>query len=394
MANTTAAPSNASEPIFDAAALQTGARTFFLDAGAWLRTHWLEVLLAFAAGAILVAALHALRRLAGRLADRDVEGPAGWVSIIGRALVRTGNLFIVMLAVKLVVGYAGAPRQVESTVAFLWTVAAVFQGAVWAREIILGAIEHRTRSAHYAGEALLSAMGLIRVLVTFALFAIALVVVLDNLGVDVTGLVAGLGVGGIAIGLAAQGIFGDLFAALAIIFDRPFRRGDKVEYDQTVGTIEAIGLKSTRIRSFGGEMRVISNKQLLDKEIRNISDRDHVRVALTIRVPLDTPPEKLERLPALLTELTEAQGATVARAGFEAFSPSSLDYQLLFDLPGDDWPLAHATRDRLLVALLRRFDAEGIRLAHPTQLTYSAGPDGKLVLPYAPVQPVHEVGGP
>ncbi|RZI38408.1 mechanosensitive ion channel, partial [Herbaspirillum sp. HC18] len=135
------------------------------------------------------------------------------------------------------------------------TVASVFQAAIWARELILGTIEHRTQSEHYSGEALLSAMGLIRLLVTAVLFAIALVVVLDNLGVNVTGLVAGLGVGGIAIGLAAQGIFGDLFAALAIIFDRPFRRGDKISYGNTSGVIESIGLKSTRIRAFTGELR-------------------------------------------------------------------------------------------------------------------------------------------
>jgi small-conductance mechanosensitive channel len=387
-----AAAANPSDPIFDPVAFQAQTRTFLLDAGDWLRTHWLQILIAFAIGAALVLALHALRRFAGRLAERDPQGLGGWISIIGRALVKTGNFFILMLSIRLVVGFAGAPSQVDKTAGFLWTIAAVFQAAVWAREIILGAIEHRTQSAHYAGEALLSAMGLIRVLVTFALFAIALVVVLDNLGVNVTGLVAGLGVGGIAIGLAAQGIFGDLFAALAIIFDRPFRRGDKVQYDQTLGVIDAIGLKSTRIRSFGGEMRVISNKQLLDKEIQNISNRDHVRITLTIGVAYETPPDTLERLPAILHEVFESAGGTVARASFEAFGPSSLDFVVQFDVPGDDWPLAHATRDKAMVALMRRFAAEGISIPYPTQTTYTAGPDGKLVLPYAPVQPVHEVG--
>lgn len=388
--------SNAAAPIAplpDAETLQRQSASFFADAEAWLQNHWLEILIAFAVGAVIAVALHGLRRLAARLCTRN-EGAFGWGAVIGRAVVRTGNFFIIMLSAKLVTGYAGAPRQVAGTVDFLFTVAAVFQAAIWAREIILGAIEHRTRSEHYSGEALLSAMGLIRVLVTFALFAIALVVVLDNVGVNVTGLVAGLGVGGIAIGLAAQGIFGDLFAALAIIFDRPFRRGDKVQYDQTTGVIESIGLKSTRIRSFGGEMRVISNRQLLDKEIQNISNRDHVRVTLTIGVTYETPPDTLERLPAILTELVEAEKATVARAGFESFGASSLDHVLQFDVPGDDWPTAHATRDRLLVAILRRFAAEGIGIAYPTQLTYTAGPDGKLVMPYAPVQPVHETGEP
>jgi len=166
-----------------------------------------------AVGVVIVVALHGLRRLGERLCRRrDVSGVAetlvrrGWGAIVGRAIARTNNFFIVMLAAKLVAGYAGAPSQVSTTINFLWTVASVFQAAIWARELILGAIEHRTSSEHYSGEALLSAMGLIRLLVTVALFAVALVVVLDNLGVNVTGLIAGLGVGGIAIGLAAQGM--------------------------------------------------------------------------------------------------------------------------------------------------------------------------------------------
>ena len=199
---------------------------------------------------------------------------------------------------------------------------------------------------------------------------------------------AGLGVGGIAIGLAAQGIFADLFAALAIIFDRPFRRGDKVSYDTTTGVIEAIGLKSTRIRSFGGEMRVISNRQLLDKEIQNISNRDHVRVPFTIGVAYETPPDTLARIPAILTEIVEGEGAKVARAGFDSFGASSLDFALQFDVPGDDWPTAHATRDRIMVALIRRFAAEGIAIPYPTQTTFTAAPDGTLVMPYPSVQPV------
>jgi small-conductance mechanosensitive channel len=374
---------NAQEPLFDASGFATQTSGLFTASREWLQHHWLQILIAFAIGAIIVIVLHAARRLAGKLAVRDPEGRAGWGSIIGRALVKTSNFFIIMLAAKLVAGYAGAPSQVSSTVNFLWTIASVFQAAAWVREIALGAIEHRTQSAHYSGEALLSAMGLIRVLITFALFAIALVVVLDNLGVNVTGLVAGLGVGGIAIGLAAQGIFGDLFAALAIIFDRPFRRGDKVQYDQTVGVIESIGLKSTRIRSFGGEMRVISNRQLLDKEIQNISNRDHVRVTLTIGVAYETPPEKLEALPDLLKAVFEDAGGKVARASFETFGASSLDFIVQFDVPGDDWPTAHATRNKALVLLMRRFAEQGIVIPYPTQTTYTAAPDGTLVMPYA-----------
>jgi len=384
--NTTAT----SSPIFDSNGVQDQLTGLYTASEVWLHTHWLQILIALAVGVVIVVALHGLRRLGERLCRRrDVSGVAetlvrrGWGAIVGRAIARTNNFFIVMLAAKLVAGYAGAPSQVSTTINFLWTVASVFQAAIWARELILGAIEHRTSSEHYSGEALLSAMGLIRLLVTVALFAIALVVVLDNLGVNVTGLIAGLGVGGIAIGLAAQGIFGDLFAALAIIFDRPFRRGDKISYGTTNGVIESIGLKSTRIRAFTGELRVISNKQLLDKEIQNTSVRDHIRLAFTIGVTYETPPDTLARVPQIMREIVEGEGGKVARSSFETFGASSLDFVLQFDIPGDDWATAHPMRDRIMVSLIRRFAAEGIGIAYPTQTTYTAGPDGKLVMPYA-----------
>lgn len=366
------------------------AQALWNDSIAWLGGHWLQILVAAAVAALIVAALHLARRWGTKLCERSV-GPAGWGTILGRAVARTGNFFIVTTAAKLVAGYASPPQMLGKTIDFLFTLAAVFQAALWAREIILGAIEKRTETEGYQGEALLSALGLIRLLVTFALFAIALVVVLDNLGVNVTGLVAGLGVGGIAIGLAAQGIFADLFAALAIIFDKPFRRGDKIQYDQTIGVVEEIGLKSTRIRAFTGEERVIANKQLLDKEIQNISHRDHVRIQLMVGVAYETPPEKLEELPGMLTGIVETAGGEVARASFEAFGASSVDFALWFDIPGDDWPTAHKVRDRVIIAILRRFAAEGISIPFPTQTTYTADPSGKLILPYPEVQPVLRV---
>ncbi|HEX8485571.1 mechanosensitive ion channel family protein [Sphingomonas sp.] len=373
----------AKPPIFDATDLQvqtTGIVTASLD---WLRLHWLQILVAFAIGTVIVVALHGLRRLGARLCRNSDDAQTGWATVLGRAVLKTGNFFIVMLAAKLVAGYAGAPAQVASTIGFLFTVAAVFQAAVWAREIVLGAIEHRTSSEHYSGEALLSAMGLIRLLVTFALFAIALVVVLSNLGVNVTGLVAGLGVGGIAIGLAAQGIFADLFAALAIIFDRPFRRGDQISYDTASGQVEAIGLKSTRIRGIDGEERIISNKNLLDKEILNNTQRNHRRAKFVIGVTYQTPADVCTRIPDMLKEVVEQSGRIFIRAGFTGFGASSLDFEVQFDSDGADYASFYDGRTAVGIAILQRFNAERIDIAYPTQVNFTAAPDGSLVMPWA-----------
>jgi small-conductance mechanosensitive channel len=359
----------------------------------WLRTHWMQALIAIAIGALIVVALIGARSLGARLARHSKSGK-GWPAVFGRTIMKTGNFFIVTLAGKLVLGVAGAPYEVAATINFLFTVAATFQFAIWAREIILGAIEHRTRSEHYSGEAIGSAMGIIRLLVTIALFAIATIVVLDNLGVNVTGLVAGLGVGGIAIGLAAQGIFADLFAALAIIFDRPFRRGDAISYDQTSGSVEEIGLKSTRIRGVNGEERIISNKRLLDKEIQNNTKRARRRTKFALGLICQTPIDVCRKLPDMLREIVEDNEQVFVRAGFVNFGASSLDFELEFDTPSAEFQRGYDARHAVGLAILDRFNTDGIELAYPTQTSFSAAPDGHIVMPYAAVQPVHNVEPP
>ena len=383
---------NKSAPILPQVDLQTQVQSLVHDSWVWAHTHWLQILIAAGIGAGIVLLLYGLRSWGMRLCQRG-EGVANWYSILGRALGKTGSFFIILVAIRLVEGYAGAPPAVANTVHFLFTIVAVFQGAIWVREIIFGLIEHRTAAESGHGAGLASALGIIRLLVTIALFAIAAVMVLSNVGVNVTGLVAGLGVGGIAIGLAAQGIFGDLIAALSIIFDRPFRVGENIKYDTTSGTIEKIGLKSTHVRSFDGELRIISNRQLLDKEIQNLSDRNHLRVTMMIGVAYETPPDTLDRIPDILKEIAEKNGGTAKRNGFSAFGASTLDYEYIVEFPTSDWDVAHAGRNRVATDILRRFAEAGINLPYPTQVSFTAAPDGKLIMPYPEVQQVVRLDG-
>ena len=379
-ANTNAAaPSKA--PALTAADVNQQAAEFLNTARVWIHGNWLQVLIAIGVGTLIAFALIAARGLGAKLAARSTTG-TGWPAVFGRAIARTGNFFIIMLSAKLVAGYAAAPGEVASTITFLFTVAAVFQAAVWVRELILGAVEHRTRSEHYSGEALVNAMGLIRLLVTFAVFAIALIVVLDNLGVNVTGLVAGLGVGGIAIGLAAQGIFADLFAALAIIFDRPFRRGDAITYDKSSGTVEEIGLKSTRIRAATGEERIISNKNLLNKEIINNTRREYRRTVFSLGLVQWTSVETMAKLPHMMKEVIEGCDLKYVRSGFANFGDSSYDFDVEFDTMSAAFQDAYDARHRIGLAIISRLNEEGIELAYPTQTGFTAAPDGHMVLPY------------
>ncbi len=352
------------------------------DSVGWVVNHSTQIALASLLGAVIVVVLLAAKWLGKRLCARD-PGSNHWQSIIGSALSKTRMWFMIAVAAQIVARYAHAPDDLAQTIRFIFIIATTLQAAIFARALILGLIEHRAQSADQEA-ALASAMGIIRLLVTFALFAIAIVLILSNLGVNVTGLVAGLGIGGIAIGLAAQGIFADLFAALAILFDRPFRKGDAIRYDQTSGSIEDIGLKSTRIRALTGEQIIIANKQLLEKEIHNLARLDRRRIVTTFGLIYQVPIEVLDRVPAMLSEIISGcSPATLVRCGLTAFGASSLDYEVQYDVHSEDYDTVFATRHAVNIAILRRFKAEGIEFAYPTQTAFTAAPDGRYIVPYA-----------
>ncbi|MFX4086491.1 mechanosensitive ion channel family protein [Sphingobium yanoikuyae] len=357
---------------------------------AWFQLHYIQILIAVGAATIIYLALATLRRIGTKHRGRRGD-PLGLGNVLSRAAARTTQYFMIMVAARLVVVFADAPASLSKTVTFFFTIATVLQAAIWAREIILGLIERKTLADDGQGETLANAMGLIRILVTFALFAIAAIVVLDNLGVNVTGLVAGLGIGGIAIGLAAQGIFSDLFAALSIIFDKPFRQGETITYDTTTATVEKIGLKSTRLRAVTGEKKVISNANLLQKEITSYQTLDHRRIKFPIGVIYQTAPDLAAEIPSILKTIIEELGGNFVRSGFIGFGASSLDFEVEFDVYLPGWDEIYLVRHKIGLAVLREFNARGIEFAYPTQTTFTAAPDGRMIMPYAEVQPVRRV---
>jgi small-conductance mechanosensitive channel len=350
---------------------------------AWVQGNIFELGIAVAAAVIVFLLLSWLKRVAAKVA-RESEHRSELKSIVARTLARTSRFFRIMVAVELVNRIANAPTALARAIDILFTIAIVIQVAVWLREIILGLIERRAGQGEHEHDTLKSAMVLIRLFVSFALFAVAAIVILDNLGVNVTGLIAGLGVGGIAIGLAAQGIFSDLFAAMSIIFDKPFRRGDTVTYDTTTARVERIGMKSTRLRALTGEEKIISNSKLLEKEITNNTLTVYRRVNFPLALVYHMSPEVAARVPSILQEIVEANGSEFIRAGFTTFGPSSLDFNLVFDVNSDDVEEMFRARHAVGIAIVERFARDGIEFAYPTQTTYTASPDGTLVMPYAP----------
>jgi len=352
-----------------------------VDGSQWLTTHYVELIFAAVIGTAIFFALGAIKRLGARYV-RNNHGLTGYRTIIGTAIARTSKFFMLMVSAELVVNFASAPSSFDRVVHVLFTISVVVLVAIWLREVILGLIVRRTSRDPDQHETLENAMTLIRLLVTFVLFAIAAIMILDNLGVDVTGLIAGLGVGGIAIGLAAQGIFSDLFAALSIIFDKPFRRGETISYDNTVGTIEKIGLKSTRLRAITGEEIIISNTNLLDKEIVNMTRLARRRTRFGIGVIYQTQPGEARRIPALLKKIVEDNDAVFVRCGFVGFGDSSINFELDFDIMSSDYDVVYQGRHIIGLAILQAFNEEGLEFAYPTQTTFTAAPDGEMILPY------------
>jgi small-conductance mechanosensitive channel len=352
----------------------------------WLLRNFVQIGIALAIGAGLVGAMLLLRRRGRSLCDRQRSASTLWPQTIARVVTQTQLWFMVLFAAKLVDGYADPPPTVASTITALFTIAAAIQGAIWVRELILAVVEHRAGGEHHA--ALSSAIGIIRLLVTVVLYAVALVLILDNLGVNVTGLIAGLGIGGIAIGLAAKGIFDDLFSALSIIFDRPFQRGDSIQWDKTSGSVETIGLKTTRVRSVTGEEVVISNTNLLNKELHNLTRLDRRRTVVTLSIAAYTPPDVCATLPALIRKVVEAHDkCKLVRCGLTSFGASSLDFELQYDVGSKLYDEVFNARHTISVALLRAFADAGIDWAWPTQATIVASADGRP----SGVMPVHSV---
>lgn len=346
---------------------------------AWVDGHWLQIGIAVGAGLLLYFLLSMLR---GFALKRAQAAPGDWTltHIVGRVLHKTRSVVLAIVAIRLVAGYARPPAAILQLVQVVFTIAVVLQVAIWAREILLGLIQRRAAEGH--NETLANAMGIIRLLISVALFAVATIVILDNMGVNVTGLIAGLGIGGIAIGLAAQGIFSDLFASLSIIFDRPFRVGETIKYDSSTATVERIGLKSTRLRSVNGELLVISNTNLLAKEITNFAHLHRRRVSFAIGVIYQTSPAMLRALPALLEAQVKAAGHEFIRSSFVGFGASSLDFELLFDVYSENYDTVAKARTEIGIALFEALSAAGYDFAYPTQTTFTAAPDGRMVLPY------------
>jgi len=261
------------------------------------------------------------------------------------------------------------PDRAYSIAGNIAAVALFVQVGIWGtRQVRFWVDSSRTRAAQDTNLGATTSLGAINFIAMTVLWSLVLLVILQNLGVDITALVAGLGVGGIAVALAVQNILGDLFASLSIVIDKPFVVGDFVVIDEFAGTIEHVGLKTTRIRSLSGEQLVFSNSDMLSTRVRNYKRMDTRRIVFEFGVPHHTPVEQLEAIPRLVREIVEGiDTARFDRSHFKGFSPSAFDFETVYIMQTPDFNAYMDVQQVINLGLVKRFAERGIRFAYPTR---------------------------
>lgn len=286
---------------------------------------------------------------------------------------------IVMVVMGLYAGSKALTLPLSFQLAFTRTAITIglIQAALWGNTALRTGLAHYydNRAADPARATSAAAVGFIARLM---LWIVIVLMMLDNLGVNITALVASLGIGGIAVALAVQNVLGDLFASLSIVLDKPFVVGDFIIVDKFLGTVEHVGLKTTRLRSLGGEQIVFANGDLLKSRLQNMTRMTRRRVVLTVGVAYATPTDKLRAIPPLLAELVDRQTqapVTLERAHFTGPSGTAMNFEVIYWVETADYIRFMDVQQEIALQMLDRFRAMDVALAVPIQVTRVHGDD-------------------
>jgi len=217
----------------------------------------------------------------------------------------------------------------------------------------------------------------ITLVLSFTIYVVGFVFLLDNLGFEISAVIAGLGIGGIAIALAAQAILGDLFSYFVIFFDRPFEIGDFIVIGNYKGNIEYIGIKTTRIRSLGGEQIVVSNTDLTNSRIQNFKRMERRRIVFKLGVVYQTTAKQLEEIPNLVRNIIEEQpDIAFDRGHFQSYGNFSLDFEFVYFVLSPDYNKYMDIQQSINLKIYEEFEKMGIEFAYPTQTLFLTKEDG------------------
>jgi small-conductance mechanosensitive channel len=329
-------------------------------------------LLAAVLASALFIVLMSARRLIRKYHERLLKtARTELAEIPAEVLSRTTALFFFVLSVFTGLKTLAMGPGTERVLTSVLTITLFWQAGVWISAAASAWLERRKRRSSDVDRAVVGSLGVIGFIMRVVVWAIVALLTLDNLGIDVTALVAGLGIGGIAVALAVQNILGDLFASLSITFDKPFLVGDFLIVDDFLGAVEYIGIKSTRLRSLGGEQIIISNANLLSSRVRNYGRMLERRVVFGTSVTFETPVEKLEKIPGIIKAAIAGQQDTrFDRSHFAKHAAGTLDFETVYYVLSPDYNRYMDIQQAINLRLHREFDSLGVQFAYPTQKLY------------------------
>ncbi len=301
---------------------------------------------------------------------KDEEGDFGLDDLALDLLRETKFFFALAIALYLGSLVLTLPSRLVQVIEVLVVIIFLVQLAFWGNELIAYALtRYRLQRLEEGGIGSTTTVATLNVLSRILLWSIIILLILDNLGIEVTALIAGLGIGAVAVGLAVQNILGDLFASLSIIFDKPFVVGDVIKMDDFIGTVERVGLKTTRVRSLAGEQLVFSNSDLVQGRIQNYKRMEQRRILFSIGVTYQTPYEILVAIPGMIREIIEAQDmARFDRAHFFQYGDSALNFEIVYYVLSPDYNVYMDVQQAINLGIFSRFTAEGIDFAYPTRV--------------------------
>ncbi len=333
---------------------------------------WISALGLFAISMLLIGLVRALlRRRLSRAADTTNEVDDVFLSVVERTKLVLLSLPLAHVSLSTL----ELPLKAVAALRFVAVVGFMIQVGLWASALAEFWLRRhkRERGSDPVALTTLSALSFVLKIVVWIIVG---VLTLDNLGFDVTALVTGLGIGGIAIALATQNILGDLFASLSIIVDKPFVIGDFIIVGEQMGKVEKIGMKTTRVRSLSGELLIFSNSDLLQSRIQNFRPMLERRVILKFGVIYQTPAEKLAAIPQRVREIIESQDLVrFDRGHFIGFGDSSLDFEFVYFVLSPEFKVHADIRQAVGLEVISAFAADGIEFAYPTRTLFMMPPE-------------------
>ncbi len=294
-----------------------------------------------------------------------------WDDVAAEIFRKTNFISLAALSLLIAAAILSLPTETMDIICGAVLVVILIQAGIWGNRIITFFLTRYAKKREKLETGAGMPVSVFKFIAKLLLWTVLLLLILDNIGVDVTTLVAGLGVGGIAVALAVQNILGDLFSSLSILLDKPFTPGDFIVVDDLMGTVEHIGLKTTRICSIHGEQIIFSNSDLLQSRIRNYRKMRERRVLFSVGVTYQTPQDKLVAIPGIIEETIKAcENVRFERSHFKNFGDYALNFESVYHVSSRDYMAYMNIQQQINYALFKRFQAEGIEFAYPTQTLF------------------------